>query len=516
MLVTNNLVIRKVMKDKLIDSNQHVQKYGRAWLYATEHTLKPKHATNVVGGADSGIDQFAIIRQYQLKGFEYGNWVSNNDRYDHLIAAQRSLQHLSWIFRTQNIGINNNVGIAFGARGNGGRVAAHYEPNMNMVNLTKPHGAGCLAHEYGHALDFNLGSFVDQNKNYAALSGGHSIAQTLDENTGGQLRAMTNKLLDEINRTESTQTLRKNNVAEYWIRRTELFARFFEMYISYRMRKIATDEYLHHPFNAYAHHRAYWSEAEFNKLRPLMDKLCDEIGVFLNGKGKLVVTPYPSMRKLKPAKTKQLPKADKPAPKKAADQPVKNAGKNAGKKSSIRQIAPLGGFVLTKTGKLSTASDVVSKWVSNNVHSWKRVYVVSHLKKSNETFVEHFFLVRLKNGQYYSHNAFDIAFDLNNSMAQWNFFVHPSGEKEKLQGRRNGEDVDKYSFRNAYEALSFAQKIGKYKERPMHTKEQWERLMPQVYESEYEYAKYPSRRGVPVARYNWYEKPQKVDTSIKK
>lgn len=318
---------------KLIDSNDSVSIYGRADRYQAEHPLKPFHSKDVVGGADSTLDQFAIIKQYHLKGFEYGNWVSNNDRYDHLLAAQRSLKHLAQILGSQNIGINGNVGIAFGGRGQGGSAAAaHYEPSFNMINLTKPHGAGCLAHEYGHALDYNFGSFVDQHKTYAALSGGWSTSQTLEDNVGGQLRAMINALLDAIIQTNSHKELReylkkKNNV-DYWIRRTEIFARFFEQYICYKMRKISKDEYLTNTWEYYTHNRAYLTEADFDKVLPLAEKLNMEFGKFLNGRGNLKTTPYPCTKKLVPVKKVAAKKA---AP---AKKPIKKAAQP--KKSAIK------------------------------------------------------------------------------------------------------------------------------------------------------------------------------------
>lgn len=42
--------------------------------------------------------------------------------------------------------------VLLGSRGIAG-AAAHYEPLRQVINLTKMHGAGSLAHEWGHALD---------------------------------------------------------------------------------------------------------------------------------------------------------------------------------------------------------------------------------------------------------------------------------------------------------------------------------------------------------------------------
>lgn len=300
------------MKDltKLSDSHPAISQGGRADFYARTHGLKTKYSADIVGGADNGIDQFAILRKYSLKGFEYGNYVSNNDRYDHLIACQKALEHLAKIIGTDNLGINAHIGIAFGARGLGGRAAAHYEPRLNMINLTKPSGAGCLAHEYGHALDFNLGSFIDQHKVYAALSGGSSTARTLNDNIGGQLRAMVNRIVDQVILTPSHRQLRLED-CEYWIRRTEIFARFFEQYICYKMRKIGTDKYLTNTWDFYLKSAFYLRESEFLPIVPDADRLIQEIGKFLNGNAQLRTTPYPTL----PAKVAATAKtaAKKPA-----------------------------------------------------------------------------------------------------------------------------------------------------------------------------------------------------------
>ena len=301
---------------KIIDTNTQVSVHGRADMHALLNPFVRKNSKDVVGGASNADDQFPILKQYHLKGFEYGNWMSYSDRYDNLIAAQRSLKHLAQIIGSQNIGVNGNIGIAFGARGNGGAASAHYEPAMNMINLTKTRGAGTLAHEYGHALDYNFGSFIDQNKQYAALSGGRSTAQTLEDNTGGQIRAMMNKLLDALIQTESHQTMRKK-ADEYWVRRTEIFARFFEQYVSYKMRKISTDRYLCRSWETYTGMLkvVYWTEAEIKGVLPVADKLVAEFGKFLNGRGKLTTTPYPTTKKLKPAKKSALKAAPKTTPK---------------------------------------------------------------------------------------------------------------------------------------------------------------------------------------------------------
>ena len=56
----------------------------------------------------------------------------------------------------KDISYQGTLSIAFGARGSG-NAAAHYEPLRKVINLTKMHGAGSLAHEWWHGLDDYLG-----------------------------------------------------------------------------------------------------------------------------------------------------------------------------------------------------------------------------------------------------------------------------------------------------------------------------------------------------------------------
>ena len=54
----------------------------------------------------------------------------------------------------QSLGLNGELSLAFGARGQGlSGARAHYERDYGVINLTKMSGAGSLGHEWFHALD---------------------------------------------------------------------------------------------------------------------------------------------------------------------------------------------------------------------------------------------------------------------------------------------------------------------------------------------------------------------------
>lgn len=255
------------------------------------------------------LDIHKFLNEFNLKGVEFGNWLQQGERYDHLIAAGYALHELSKLVG-KNIGFDYNVGIAFGARGARG-AAAHFEPLANMINLTKMKGHGVLAHEFAHALDCNIGSYLDQNKKYAYLSGGHSMAKKLKDNVGKELRAYVNQIVDFICTTNSYKKLHALTPNDtYWRNRTELFARFFEQYVAYKTK--STNKYLCRSFDWYVSSKLYYrkyirvpeahlQEDEFMQILPVADKLVARIKDYCSEDGlPLKAMPYPEPIVYKP------------------------------------------------------------------------------------------------------------------------------------------------------------------------------------------------------------------------
>lgn len=251
------------MKQKISDTSPSISDGGRLKDYWASRIVNPKYSQPDDKYKD--VDMTGMLTRYNLKGFEFGRWMTNNDRYDSLHAFERAIQTLEAVVGSKNLGLDLLVGVAFGARGRGGGAVAHYEPCYNMINLTKERGSGSLAHEWAHAIDYNLGRFVDQNKEYDALSGGHSLACTLPKNTGAQLRYWCNAVVDEIIITDSYARLK--GAGDYWHRRTEIWARFFEQYICYQSKiKGLNVNYLTKSWSHYISSPAYLREDEFKKI----------------------------------------------------------------------------------------------------------------------------------------------------------------------------------------------------------------------------------------------------------
>jgi len=101
------------------------------------------------------------MNDLKFRAGEFGNWMGESDRQVSLDMGYDALRDLARVLKIspEDISLGGKLAIAFGARGKGGAAAgaAHYEPERQVINLTKMSGAGCLAHEWGHALDHAIG-----------------------------------------------------------------------------------------------------------------------------------------------------------------------------------------------------------------------------------------------------------------------------------------------------------------------------------------------------------------------
>lgn len=97
-----------------------------------------------------------FMREFGFRGVEFGNWNNQDERQQLMNEAYDGLLDLAEVMAVppRALGLNGDLALAFGARGQGlSGARAHYEPGKAVMNLTKMNGAGALAHEWFHALD---------------------------------------------------------------------------------------------------------------------------------------------------------------------------------------------------------------------------------------------------------------------------------------------------------------------------------------------------------------------------
>jgi hypothetical protein len=124
-------------------------------------TFERKGGRNVTASSTMELKEMIGFRDIQS-----GNWVlrdpaSAKFHVEQTAAAMSDMADVLGI-DMKFLGLGGRLGMAFGARGSGGKGAAraHYEPVQRVVNLTKMGGGGALGHELLHAIDNILPSLM--------------------------------------------------------------------------------------------------------------------------------------------------------------------------------------------------------------------------------------------------------------------------------------------------------------------------------------------------------------------
>ena len=236
----------------------------------------------------------SIIKKFNIRGLEFGNWLNAEDRYNYVLATVMAFYDLNKILSfNYNLGLDQHLILSFGARGKG-RALAHFEPWSNVINITRydkdttastkslafqaSGGVGALAHEYGHYLDYFFGSYVDQSRIKKSLSGGDYSGTDFSENyRKDSLRGLMSNLLYAIiykkpgTFSDYYKKLKITTKNEYYFRHNELFARMFEQYISYKLANVGVIN----RFLAQMKYEkgVYMGNGDLMRVVPLMDKL---------------------------------------------------------------------------------------------------------------------------------------------------------------------------------------------------------------------------------------------------
>ena len=182
------------------------------------------------------------LQGFKFRAGEFGNWMSEKDRQASLNFGYDAFLDLCQAINISptDASIGGRLAIAFGARGSGNALA-HYEPEREVINLTKMHGAGSLAHEWGHALD----DIIGKDLSYSGM-------MTLNPNKKGGLEELSDLVLSmKFHETDDKIKKRtdfyENSIAfddghsktdhGYWQSTQEMFARAFACYVKDRLEE---------------------------------------------------------------------------------------------------------------------------------------------------------------------------------------------------------------------------------------------------------------------------------------
>lgn len=196
-----------------------------------------------------------FIATFGFRGVQFGNAMSNVERQDwvnhafdafHDLTAATSFKP-AWLGLRQRNMPGGALGMAFGARGIAGTTAAaHYEIELNVINLTRASGFGSGGHEWLHGLDARIGKsagsryFVTQSFNHPDVDQDFYLDgfEKIDARTVNKIKAFskiinscTGKHYDSDYYQSSRKLESQRGAKKYWTKPWELFARAGESYI---------------------------------------------------------------------------------------------------------------------------------------------------------------------------------------------------------------------------------------------------------------------------------------------
>lgn len=153
----------------------------KSWEWTTKEKAAPKRASKKkisftlkvvesferVGGrpvtvaSTKDLERLCGFRAVQSGNWVLGDFVSAKWHVEQTAGAMQDMADVLGIDESK-LAFGGRLGMAFGARGVGGKGAAraHYEPVERVMNMTKMNGGGALGHEHWHALDNILPSVL--------------------------------------------------------------------------------------------------------------------------------------------------------------------------------------------------------------------------------------------------------------------------------------------------------------------------------------------------------------------
>lgn len=219
-------------------------------------TNRPRVGQDMRQGLDVTPEQFR--EAFGFRGVEFGNWVEQGRRQQDLNDAFDALMDMAAVLQLppKAISLNGELGLAFGARGSGGKnpAAAHYERGKVVINLTKKSGAGSLGHEWWHAVDnyfsrmrSSASGYMTESsdvnaaaKGYKYFPRGEGVRPAMIEAFGAVMRSINSTAL----RARSAK-LDERRTKDYWSTDVELSARAFESYLIAKLEdQNASNDYL--------------------------------------------------------------------------------------------------------------------------------------------------------------------------------------------------------------------------------------------------------------------------------
>lgn len=180
------------------------------------------------------VDLNALQSRFRIKGFTFGNYTTQEERYIFMYKLSKQLEALAQIKGSDNLGYDELI-IGLGADGRPSS-AAHYNPRYKFININRGRteyyqgelqGEDAIVHEYGHFLDFIKGrsdNSIEFNAASETVKGNKSTSKKTDV-----FRLFINDYHKDL---DHRKFLRDMGRQGYYLQPVEIFARAFETHVN--------------------------------------------------------------------------------------------------------------------------------------------------------------------------------------------------------------------------------------------------------------------------------------------
>ncbi len=200
--------------------------------YTTERKSRERVGRDWRNGKDATPDMFVDMdgnkSVFGFRAVEFGNYVTNKERQQFLNDIYDALMDMSDVLGVspRALSLGGQLAIAVGARGKSS-ASGHYEPEKNVINLTKTSGYGILAHEWLHAFDRYFSNYNPS----AIYVGGvqYATSEEYKDDMRQEVKDAFAALMDVIKKSDYYK--RSMMLGEYWSSDKELAARALQDHI---------------------------------------------------------------------------------------------------------------------------------------------------------------------------------------------------------------------------------------------------------------------------------------------
>ncbi len=197
----------------------------------------PLDGVNRIGAArfdGDDITQDQFMADFKFCGIEYGNWVTQSERQEFLNVTYDAMADLMELLGLplHMASLNGKLGIAFGSRGKSNS-SAFFEPQQNLIAITKTQAIGNMAHEFAHALDWYFGD-MHGDKRFAtkiSYTNGYAYSAILE-----WMREWE-EFYSDSNLYKTSKAVDVERGKTYFATAPELFARCFEQWVQLKLNE---------------------------------------------------------------------------------------------------------------------------------------------------------------------------------------------------------------------------------------------------------------------------------------